>query len=300
MKKIFLTAPVLLVSGIIISTLILVNGKSLSDKGANPDRASFRKIRYGFTIQNRSDQLIETADFWAFAPVEETAGQRCINVASSHPCNIVRDRLGNQVLGFKLEKIPPYACRVITITADIEFPDTVSEAMPVFVPGIFLAAETGIESNHPAIIEQCRKLTIISRISTAARICDWVSRHIRYSGYSEAPMGAFYALLQKEGDCTEYAALFTALCRAADIPARMVGGYVCTQSGVLKPSDYHDWAEFMPEKKWRIADPQKRKFPTQNSSYVAMHIHGESSALPVPPFERFRISDKALFVRMNS
>ena len=54
--------------------------------------------------------------------------------------------------------------------------------------------------------------------------------------------GAKYALLNKQGDCTEYSALFTALCRISNIPARLVAGLKHDSS-----SDSwirHAWAEF--------------------------------------------------------
>jgi hypothetical protein len=39
----------------------------------------------------------------------------------------------------------------------------------------------------------------------------------------QEPAGALKALQTRSGDCTEFAALFCALCRAGDVPARMTG-----------------------------------------------------------------------------
>jgi hypothetical protein len=300
LNKFLLLPPVLLIIGVIISLIISGTGTPVSDNGKIAAGDSHRTIRYGYTIQNKSDQLVENADFWTFAPVKQAAGQRCINVASSYPCKIIRDRLGNQVLWFRLEKIPPYACRVITITADILFAEGAVDKVSNPASKLFLNPGPGIESNHPAIVDQSCKLIEATQEETTARIYHWVSKHIRYSCYSDGTMGALYALRHRKGDCTEYASLFVAMCRAADIPARVIGGYVCTENGVLKPSDYHDWAEFRIREYWRIADPQKRKLPAQNNAYIAMCIQGESSDKKVPSFRRFRVSSEALRVKMNS
>ncbi len=300
MYKTLYIIPSLLIIGLIIGIIISGPGKPLSDDGAVSDRALFRKIRYGFTIQNTTERLVESADFWTFAPVNQTSNQRCVNIEASHPYKIIQDRMGNQALCFTLEKIPPYACRVITVTADILVSDATANTTSAPDSALFLGPESGIESDHPAIMEQSRKLTAQTQIKTVSRFYNWVSKHIRYSGYSDAAMGALYAFRQKEGDCTEYAALFTALCRAAKIPARVIGGYVCTRDTVLKPIDYHNWAEFCLGKTWRIADPQKKKFLTQHTAYIAMYVHGESFDRPFPLFERFRVSHKALSAKMDS
>lgn len=259
-----------------------------------------RKVRYGFTIQNKSDQLIEGAKFWVLAPVKLTANQCCVSVKSSHPCDITVDPMGNQVLFFRLDRFKPHGTRVIAITADIAFSDQAEETCPDRENGRFLGPEIGIESDHPAIIGQSRRLMVKSTQGTAANMFHWVSTHIRYSGYSDSYAGALHAFQEKRGDCTEYASLFTALCRAARIPARVVGGYVCDQDSVLKPSDYHNWAEYRLGRTWRIADPQKEELPTQNASYIAMRVHGGSFKGAIPAFERFRISHTVLSVKMNT
>ena len=242
--------------------------------------------------------LIESADFWAFAPVKQTSSQFCVNIEASHPFKKIQDSIGNQALRFKLVTIPPYGSLVITITADIRLNENNADTEIISNPSSFLRPETGIESDHIAIIEQSKKLTTDTQLSTVHQIYNWVSEHIRYSGYSGASKGALFAFHRKKGDCTEYASLFTALCRAANIPARVVGGYICSQDSVLKPSDYHNWSEFHIEENWRIADPQKKNFLKEDSSYIATRIHSNSFEHPFPVFERFQVSNNALRVKM--
>ena len=69
--------------------------------------------------------------------------------------------------------------------------------------------------------------------------------------------------------------------------------------GVLKPSGYHNWSEFLAGGEWEIADPQKKRFTPQNNEYVAMRIYGEKIESPYSAFDRFRVSNSALSVKMD-
>ena len=78
-----------------------------------------RQIRYSFTIQNTTNQLIENAVFRAWAPTKQTPTQLCKGIDASDPFEILADDLGNQVLEFELHDFPPYGSRIISITADL-------------------------------------------------------------------------------------------------------------------------------------------------------------------------------------
>ena len=59
----------------------------------------------------------------------------------------------------------------------------------------------------------------------------------------------------KKGDCTEYADLFVAVCRAKNIPARVITG-ISVQSDNTKAK--HNWAEvYLKEYGWVPFDPSK-------------------------------------------
>jgi len=126
-----------------------------------------------------------------------------------------------------------------------------------------------------------------------------VTGNVRYSGYAGRDRGALYALEHRKGDCTEYANLFVALCRANGIAARPIGGYVCPQSGVLKARDYHNWGEFYEDGSWKLADPQNRVLRQNPADYIAMRIMHASEDDPMGPYNRFRFKGEGLKVRMN-
>jgi transglutaminase-like putative cysteine protease len=58
----------------------------------------------------------------------------------------------------------------------------------------------------------------------ASKIEDFVSKHIQNRGLSVGYASAVEVADSKQGDCTEFAVLTAALCRAAGIPAQVVVG----------------------------------------------------------------------------
>jgi hypothetical protein len=77
-----------------------------------------------------------------------------------------------------------------------------------------------------------------------------VTNKIRYIR-QEHERGAAYAIEKRVGDCTEYAALFTALCRANKIPARLEAGYAFDG----KVWERHAWSEVWIRGQWIPVDP---------------------------------------------
>ncbi len=85
----------------------------------------------------------------------------------------------------------------------------------------------------------------------ASLIFDWVHQKMTYF-YPPPKRGASAALASLKGDCGQYADLFVALCRAAGVPARFVGGFQANKKPTL---GFHAWAEFyLPGIGWLPAD----------------------------------------------
>jgi len=74
-----------------------------------------KTIQYSYTLQNKSGRMVARAEFWAHAPVRQTAGQRCQDLTANYPFKLLADEDGNQVLHFSFENLAPYASRIITI-----------------------------------------------------------------------------------------------------------------------------------------------------------------------------------------
>lgn len=260
-----------------------------------------RTLRYGFTILNTGNTPIKIGIFKTYAPVKKTAFQTCRHIAASHPFTIENDMYGNQLMIFKLEPMPPYGSRIITITAELLLSVT-PNSTPENNPDIWLQSETYIESDQKDIIATADSLISRTLTETEANILNFVADHITYSGYVKNPRGALYAFTQKKGDCTEYMYLFTALSRAAGIPARGIGGYIVAENAVLNPVAYHNWSEFYDNGRWQVADPQNRVFMKNSDTYIAMRIIpplNESNESKEISFNRFHVEGQGLTARMN-
>ncbi len=257
-----------------------------------------RQIQYSFTLQNRSNRAIERAELWAFAPVKQTATQRCLDLQANYPYRLLSDDIGNQVLHFQFDDFAPYASRIVAVKADLKVSRT-AKPVPHAPTPRDVNPQKFIESDHPAVYRIARRLFAYDRAQTVKNIFGWVTDNMRYSGYDGKDRGALYALEKKKGDCTEYAELFVALCRANGIAARPVGGYVCPRSLVLNAHSYHNWGEFHQNGTWQVADPQNHVLTKNSGDYIAMRIihAGENSLMGLN--NRFRFKGEGLKVYMN-
>jgi hypothetical protein len=255
-----------------------------------------RTVRYRFTLKNTGNRLLDKAEFWTYAPVKQTATQQVMRIDASHAHEILTDSLGNQVLHFVLANIPPYASKLVTITVELMLAQGVNSIQENQMQW-FLAEEPFVEISHPEIQRLANRLKTTDDLRTSRRIFNWVARHIQYAGYIRDNRGALYALQQQRGDCTEYMYLFIALARVNGIAARGLGGYVYADDAILKPDDYHNWAEFYWADKWQLADPQNKVFMEKQSNYIAMRVISERSE--IASSHRFWYSGEGLSVRMN-
>jgi hypothetical protein len=116
-----------------------------------------------------------------------------------------------------------------------------------------LKASGLIQSDAPAIAKAAKQIVGDTRDAYAAacRIQGWVYGNVEKKGLA-ALSNALEVLKKKEGDCSEHAVLFVALCRAAGIPARhVVGiGYSSSMGGF----GYHAWGEVYVGR-WVAMDP---------------------------------------------
>lgn len=84
-------------------------------------------------------------------------------------------------------------------------------------------------------------------------ICDWVHQCIEYRiGSSDATTTARDVFLQRAGVCRDFAHLSIALCRALNIPARLVSGYARFDE---PPPDFHAVFEAYLGGRWVLFDP---------------------------------------------
>jgi len=84
-------------------------------------------------------------------------------------------------------------------------------------------------------------------------ICDWIRENIAYQvGVSTPTTSAQDVYLQRAGVCRDYAHLAITFCRALNIPARLVVGYVHFDE---PPQDFHATFEAWLGGQWVMFDP---------------------------------------------
>ena len=258
-----------------------------------------RHVQCGFTLQNTRSDLLPLAQLWVYGPSARTSSQVCRQIRSSHPHELIKDGLGNQVLHFAFTNLPPYSVKIITIEADVDLlvgaaalGDSQAEV------DAFLKPERFVEIEDPEFLRLAPSLGGTSTVAKVEAIFRWVSKNVKDDGYSARDRGALYTLREKKGDCTEFMYLFVALCRHAQIPARGLGGYVCSKNAIIRPTDYHNWADFYDGGRWYLADPYLKVFMPQAADYVATRIIGGTDR-PLGDFARFRFRGEGLKVEMN-
>lgn len=96
----------------------------------------------------------------------------------------------------------------------------------------------------------------------AQAICHWVQQHVTFrSNTSDGSTSAMDTLVERVGVCRDFAHLMIALCRACNMPARIVTGTDYGADPVLGPPDFHAYVEVYLGHRWYIFDPSGNAIP---------------------------------------
>jgi len=153
---------------------------------------------------------------------------------------------------------------------------------------LYLKPTGMVQSNDPDIISLSKKLTagVTTEYEAVTAILNYVIDNVKYT-YNPPQYDALYTLKTKSGNCQNFAHLSMALLRAADIPARIVGGISLKQSWKIPVGNNnflvqsmgqggHAWMEiYFPDLGWLSYDPQQSKQFT--SSRHIKQTHGLDS-----------------------
>jgi hypothetical protein len=120
--------------------------------------------------------------------------------------------------------------------------------------------QVGIESNHPAIINQAKELS-----NEPYRIYQFTAHHLIFSEQNcgDTNTSALEAYRLATGACAGYSRLMVALCRAGGTPARMIIGSILPdnyfplphRNAAGIPGTGHAWVEYFSQGNWHLADP---------------------------------------------
>ena len=117
----------------------------------------------------------------------------------------------------------------------------------------YLAGDAFITSGHEKIKALAKEVTGDTQDDwdKAVLLLGWVYENIQKTRVLSMP-NAVEVLRSRQGDCNEHAVLFTALARAAGIPARVAVGLAWSEE--MKAFGYHAWAEVFAQR-WLPMDP---------------------------------------------
>ena len=139
----------------------------------------------------------------------------------------------------------------------------------------YLEPERLIESDHPVLIKEAKKITEGSDDSWEAivKLSRWVSENIH--GAVPGGTSAINTYNTREGECGSHSRLLTAFCRAVGIPARLSTG--CMYSPYLGGSfGQHAWTEvYMGETGWVAVDATADEFDFVDAGHIRL---GEASS----------------------
>ena len=234
---------------------------------ASQRRGVTRRLRFEISVQNTGSSILPSQSLWAYAPVRTTGYQDLLEVHSNLAVSQHVDAIGQSVLHWRLPDMSPHAARLISLDVVVRLyaqprPETV-------VDGEWLKPERYVESDDAALQALAHRLKQRNPMDTLQSVYDHVRSTLRYSGYVADDWGALRALTEGQGDCTEYAYLVVALCRAAGLPARAMGGFVAHQDAAPRAAEYHNWAEVYVDGVWRLVDAQREVFQVEAEAYVA-------------------------------
>ncbi|MDO9402484.1 MAG: transglutaminase family protein [Polaromonas sp.] len=144
-------------------------------------------------------------------------------------------------------------------------PDQLPELSPLALPGEVLPYL------YPSrYCQSDRLLTLASNefghlplgYTRATAICDWVQKHVCFqSNTSNSQTSAIDTLVDRVGVCRDFAHLMIALCRAANLPARMASGMDYGADPALGPPDFHAYVEVFLGDRWYMFDPSGTAIP---------------------------------------
>ena len=245
------------------------------------------QLRFNLGMNNPGSLDLTAQRLWMYLPVRRNAWWTLDGVETSLRHELQTDPLGHSILFVSIDKLSAYARRTAALMIGLK-----RAGAPMPAPKDaqdWLAPERYIESDHEAIAAQARALKSATDEGTVRNIHGFVAASVDYAGYAPEDFGALYALRQRRGDCSEYACLVVALCRAAGIPARMVEGYVSDRSFAPKPMDFHDWAEVLVDGQWRVADAQKGALLEKEVQYIAFRYYRDKALNGVGLAHRYRV-----------
>jgi hypothetical protein len=150
--------------------------------------------------------------------------------------------------------------------------------------GKYLNEEKYIEKNDNLIRTLAPRLLASDTLRTVMNIYNFVQKNLTYDKKMTKSIGAVEAFKTKKGDCSEFSDLFVALCRANNIPSRVIIGIVATKA----KSPRHAWAEvYLQKYGWIRLEPTShyaQNFVMLKNKYIQLSTVRNDKTLSLSHF----------------
>jgi len=187
--------------------------------------------------------------FWLALPVNHKGQEIKINSFKPHPNEVINDPVnGNKVAFWRLKDLAnnescKFEYNFEILTKDVEHNIDLNKIEPYNTKSELFKRYTRSEKWIEITPEISHKAhEIIGDESNpylkAKKIFDWIISYMKFEYPDLEHRGAKKSIKNLKGDCGEFSYLFTALCRAVNIPSRAITCNWPTQFG-------HVWAELL-------------------------------------------------------
>jgi len=273
-KKYFVLGLLLL---LIISAFYFISRSQKHSSNTSEQNYLIAKhIRWRYKVENTTQNELNDVQIKLHTPLAITASQKLDSLTLPEGFSTTVDEYGNNIATLAINSLNPYQVKHLDMRANLLLALSAQD-ISQSDPQAFLTSTRKIEADHPEIKKLANRLADQKKLTTVKNYYQWVADNLEFSGHVSEDLGALYALEKKSGDSTEYAYLLAALCRANNIPARVIAGYVYAEDAVLRNTAMHNWVEIYIENKWQIADPLKRRFMQKADEYLAFRVVEDTS-----------------------
>lgn len=205
-----------------------------------------------FQVEPREDQPVEILDpRWRFEPEQATRSYRDLY---GNACRRLVVPEGRSVINFE--------ARAIVADATEEVDPSAPEIPPERLPSEVLIYTLPSRYCLPDVLGNeawSRFGSVAPGYGRVRAVCDYVHRHLTFAyGTSTSWTTAADVHQSGYGVCRDYTHLAISLCRALNIPARYVFGYLPEMDVVSRglPMDFAAWMEVWLGDRWWTFDPR--------------------------------------------
>jgi len=244
-----------------VPCLVSIMSSPLQTAGLSP--GILIKAGFEFTIDVAQSTTVLLLVGMAPGPEQAMLEQDAIETIPPAPGDFFIDAFGNRCARFRIEP-GTTIFRAMGIVRDSGLPDSVQvdarqhpvhELPPDVLPFLFGSryCDTDLLS-EPAWALFGHTPEGWGRVQA---ICDWVHANVEFGyGHARNTRTAFETFNERRGVCRDFAHLSVALCRAMNIPARFVNGYLgdIGIEALPFPMDFNAWMEVYLDGGWHMFD----------------------------------------------